>query len=93
MDWSRCCSMSLAHRVRLLAFLVFLEALRRSAAAARAACPMNVFQNIGAAQHRSGAVRVGGHHQDAALAEQTPAIRIGQRHAAEFGSPRTFGMP
>jgi hypothetical protein len=37
----------------------------------------------GAAQHRGGAVGVGGGHEHAALAQQPPARGVGQRDAAE----------
>ena len=44
----------------------------------------DVLEDPRAAQHRRRAIGVRRRHQDAALAEQAPAIRIGQRHAAEL---------
>ena len=83
--FARCCSMISRTVSRLLALLVLLERLPRSAAAARAACPADVLQNPGAAQDRRRAIGVGRHHQHAALAEQAAAsFGSVKRHAAEL---------
>ena len=73
----------LANRLGLLAFLVFLERfdVRRRRRGRRA---QQVLQNVGAAQHRRGAIGIRRHHQDRRLAQQAEAVRIGQRHAAEL---------
>src|SRR3569833_2070261 len=73
----------LSYGLGLLAIHVFLQ--RFHARRRRMwRCARDVLQNPGAPLHRRGAVRVGGPHEEAALAEQAPTIRIRERHTTEL---------
>ena len=67
---------ALAHRQRDAAFLCFGERLdaRRRRRGRRAE---QLFEDVGAAQHRRRAVRIGRAHQERTLAEQSRGDRIG----------------
>src|SRR5215831_16148995 len=67
-----------ANRFRFLAFLVFLESFNVGRRRRRRRAG-DVFQDKGAAKDRRGAIGIRRHHQNAALAEQSPAILIVQR--------------
>src|SRR5262249_62013872 len=72
--------------LRLLAFFVFFEPFhigrgrrwRRS---------HDVFKHECTTKDRSGAIRIRGDHEDAALAEQSKAVRIIQRYTTEPFAP------
>ena len=71
----------LAHRGGLaLRGLGQVRHIRRRSGRRRAE---DAFHDPGAAQHRGGAVRVRGEHQNRALAQQAEAVRILQRHLVE----------
>ena len=51
------------------------------------------FQHLFAALHRRSPVGHRRQRQNAALAQNAEAVRVGHRHAPERGSPATFGIP
>ena len=79
---ARCCSM-ISRTERAFSPSLFSLNPSTSGGGAAGGVPSDVLQNPGAAQHRRRAIGVRRRHQHAALAEQPPAIRVGERDAAE----------